>query len=503
MEDERTGKPSREDVERMLETTVHEYKPETEQKKGKITRTQIIALVGVFVLVAFLVALAGGAFKGIGAEKTNADFDLQNKEAAKAEAKRTAKEKSLKDAVLGQQPGATPEMEADRVWSSAQAEAKAAGQAGEDGKYSEYMKTLDEQDKAGEAGYPPSAGGPPSPAEQYWREKAARASRQEDDPRSAYHVRGDNPAEEKQRLEKAREEYDKEKSPMFVYQRESAARGAGATAAAGRSRFRMQEPVEEFLPPEAGAPPLIEDDPGTYLKQGKELAARDAYRPAANAPIAERRGEERRQTTLFYTRFDPVTMFEGDFLDTVLLHRIVSDTEESPVLAMVVRDLVDNSGKWVIIPQGTKIVGKTKIVDYTGAHRMYILFHRMILPDGVSVEFPYNVNALKALDRTGALGVTSKVNRHWMLQFGTALMFGLLDGLSAAATAQTESKTGAYIVDKTSQNMDKVLDTILRRYQNIVPTITVNQGFRMRIYITDDVVITPFCKVRDRAYAKK
>ncbi|MBP7868396.1 MAG: TrbI/VirB10 family protein [Acidobacteria bacterium] len=501
MEDERTGKPSREEIEAILETTVHEYKPEPEKKKARITPVQTFALVGVFVLVAFLVALAAGAFRGSGAE-ANADFDLQKKEAAKAEAKAAAKEKSIKDAVLGGQPGATPETEADRAWAAAQAEAK-AGQAGEEGKYSEYMKTLAEQDQAGEAGYPPSADSPPSAAERYWREKEARASRQESDPRSVYHVRGDNPAEEKQRLEKAREEYDKEKTPMFVYQRESAAKGAGGTTTAGRSRIRMQEPMMEELPPEAGAPPLNEDDPGAYIRQGRELAARDAYRPGVGASKVERRGDEKRQTTLFYTRHDPVTMFEGDFLECVLLHRIVSDTEESPVLAVVVRDLVDNSGKWVIIPQGTKVVGKTKIVDYTGAHRMYILFHRMILPDGVSVEFPYNVNALKALDQTGALGVSSKVNRHWMLQFGTALMFGLLDGLGAAATAQTESKTGAYIVDKTDQNMDKVLDTILRRYQNVVPTVTVNQGFRMRVYITDDVAVTPYCKVRDRAYAKK
>ena len=359
-----------------------------------------------------------------------------------------------------------------------------------------FLKQLEEQDNAGAAGYPPAYGAPPTAAEQYWREKSARAARQEDDPRSAYHVRGDNPAEEKQRLEKAREEYQQEKSPMFVYQRESAGKGPAGPPADRAGRMRAM--AAEELPPEAGAPLPVEDDPRAYLASGRALAsAPGGGRPAAPA----RPEEERRQTTLFYTRHDPVTMFEGDFLECVLLHRIVSDTEESPVLAVVVRDLVDNAGKWVVVPQGTRIVGKTKIVDYSGAHRMFILFHRMILPDGVSVEFPYNVNALKALDRTGAQGVSSRVNRHWMLQFGTALLFGVLDGLGGAATAATESRDGAYVVDRTSQNMDKVMESILRRYQNVVPTITVTQGARLRIFITDDVAITPYMRVKERSYA--
>lgn len=461
---------SREEVERLLETTVHEYSPEPEKKKGKVSTVQMLAIVGVFVGVALLAAWAGGAFQKTGTGDTSPDTAQQQKDAAKAAAKKTAKEKTIQDAVLGGQTPAAPETEAERVWREAQTDATAGNTTEE--KISSMMQQLQAQDRAGENGYPPSADGPTA-AEQYWRQKAERASRQENDPRSVYNVRGDNPAEEKQRLEKAREEYEKEKTPMFVYQRE------GAAAAAPAARARMQT-VSEETPPETAA----------------------GANPQRNEPPPRQAAEETRQTTLFYTKYNPVTMYEGDFLDCVLLHRIISDTEESPVLGMVVRDLMDNSGKWVIIPQGTKVVGKTKIVDYSGAHRMYITFHRMILPDGVSVEFPYNVNALKALDRTGALGVTSKVNRHWMLQFGTALMFGVLDGLSAAAVAQTESKTGGYIVDRTSQNMDRIMDTILRRYQNIVPTITVNQGFRMRIYITDDVMVTPFCRVKDRPYAQ-
>ena len=37
------------------------------------------------------------------------------------------------------------------------------------------------------------------------------------------------------------------------------------------------------------------------------------------------------------------------------------------------------------------------------------------------------------MDETGALGVVSKVDRHWFLQFGTGIFFGVLEGLAGAA----------------------------------------------------------------------
>jgi len=206
--------------------------------------------------------------------------------------------------------------------------------------------------------------------------------------------------------------------------------------------------------------------------------------------------------TVYYTALPPVNLHEGEFIDAVLTHRIRSDTQESPVVCTVAKDLHDNSGQYVIIPTGTRIVGRSGVVNYQGADRLFISLHRMILPNGVSVRFPNSKRMMQALDRTGSLGASSHVNRHWWLQFGTAVFIGVLDGLGAAAQRRVDPySTSAYVVEDTTDNFEKILNTIMQRYSNIVPTITVEQGYPIKIYIAEDVHITPFSLTEDRSYA--
>jgi type IV secretory pathway VirB10-like protein len=108
---------------------------------------------------------------------------------------------------------------------------------------------------------------------------------------------------------------------------------------------------------------------------------------------------------------------------------------------------------------------------------------------------------MKALDETGALGVVSKVERHWFLQFGTAIFFGVLDGLSGAAQRSRDVfSTRSVVLGRTSENFQRILDNIMAQYSSIVPTIRVDQGKRMKIYLSDDVLMSPYARITDRSY---
>ena len=208
------------------------------------------------------------------------------------------------------------------------------------------------------------------------------------------------------------------------------------------------------------------------------------------------------KTRILYTDLPPVTLYEGELLDAVLVNRIIADTEPSPVICQISKDVFDASGRYVVFPANSRIVGSSQVVNYKGAHRLFISFHRIILPNGPAVEFPGSQKALKALDETGALGVVSNVNRHWFLQFGTAIFFGVLDGLAGAAQRHSEifSPT-SIVIDRTSRNFERILDTIMSQYSSIVPTITVHQGHKMKIYLADDVFISPYARIKERSYA--
>jgi type IV secretory pathway VirB10-like protein len=212
--------------------------------------------------------------------------------------------------------------------------------------------------------------------------------------------------------------------------------------------------------------------------------------------------EKNEKTRILYTDLPPVTLYEGELLDAVLVNRIIADTEPSPVICQISKDVFDAGGRYVVFPANSRIVGSSQVVNYKGAHRLFISFHRIILPNGPAVEFPGSQKALTALDETGALGVVSNVNRHWFLQFGTAIFFGVLDGLAGAAQRHSEifSPT-SIVIDRTSRNFERILDTIMSQYSSIVPTITVRQGYKMKIYLADDVFISPYARIKERSYA--
>jgi type IV secretion system protein VirB10 len=207
------------------------------------------------------------------------------------------------------------------------------------------------------------------------------------------------------------------------------------------------------------------------------------------------------KTTIIYTDLPPVTLFEGEMMDAVLVNRIIADTEPSPVVCQISKDVFDNSGRYVVFPANSRLVGLSQAVNYKGAHRLFISFQRIIFPNGPAVDFPGSRKALKALDQTGALGVVSHVDRHWFLQFGTAILVGVLDGLAGAAQRRTEIfSQSSIIMDRTSRNFERILDTIMAQYSSIVPTITVHQGHKMKIYLSDDVLISPYAEIKDRSY---
>ena len=219
---------------------------------------------------------------------------------------------------------------------------------------------------------------------------------------------------------------------------------------------------------------------------------------AQNQPV-EKAAEQK--TQVIYTDYPPVTLYEGEMLEAVLVNRIIADTEPSPVVCHLAKDVFDRGARYVVLPASSRIVGVSQVVNYKGAHRLFISFHRIILPNGPSVDLPSSQRALKALDETGSLGVVSKVERHWFLQFGTAIFFGVLDGLAGATQRNRDVfSTRSVLLGRTSENFERILENIMAQYSTIVPTIVVDQGKTMKIYLSDDILISPYAKISDRSY---
>jgi len=185
----------------------------------------------------------------------------------------------------------------------------------------------------------------------------------------------------------------------------------------------------------------------------------------------------------------PYAVFEGTTIDTVLVNRL--DGEFSgPLKVMVTNPVYSQDRQHVLIPEGSFILGEVQKVAGLGQKRLAVAFHRLLMPDGYSVD----LDQFRGLDQAGATGLKDKVNNHYAAIFGASIALGVIAGAAQATNLnQGYNETGseayrAGIASGLSQSGANVLD----RFINIPPTITIREGHRIKVYITQDILLPAY-----------
>ncbi|MCK5005603.1 MAG: TrbI/VirB10 family protein [Candidatus Aminicenantes bacterium] len=195
------------------------------------------------------------------------------------------------------------------------------------------------------------------------------------------------------------------------------------------------------------------------------------------------------------------TIFEGEFLHAVLTNRIVNDKQSSPVTAVITKDLLDHTGKFVLIPANSKITGSAQKVSGQQDKRLFISFQRLILPNGHSLNFGSGNNGMTALDGSGALGIKGKKDSHFFAKFGSSILYGSLNGLSGFAQNKISQSSGlSHFIDRTSDNFNTLNDRLASDSLAILPTITVKAGIELKIRFSTDIEISAYSKISERSY---
>ena len=182
----------------------------------------------------------------------------------------------------------------------------------------------------------------------------------------------------------------------------------------------------------------------------------------------------------------PYVIFEGTTIDTVLTNRLDGDFA-GPVKVMVTNPVYSQDRQHVLIPAGTFILGDVQKVSSFAQKRLAVTFHRMVMPDGYSVD----LDQFHGLDQIGDTGLKDKVNNHYFQIFGASIALGVIAGAAEATTygnGYTLSGPSMYeqgLASSLSQSGADVLD----RFINIPPTITIREGHRIKVYITQDLLL--------------
>jgi type IV secretion system protein VirB10 len=181
-------------------------------------------------------------------------------------------------------------------------------------------------------------------------------------------------------------------------------------------------------------------------------------------------------------------LFEGTILETVLINRLDGGFA-GPVECLLSTDVYSNDRQHLLIPAGSKLLGETKKVDALGQTRLAVVFHRVLMPDGYSVS----LDQFKGLNQIGDTGLRDQVNNHYLRIFGVSLAVGALGAVAEAGTAGSLNASGSDLMrqgfaQSTAQSSAQILDKFL----NIMPTVTIREGHRVKVYLSGDLALPDY-----------
>ena len=185
-------------------------------------------------------------------------------------------------------------------------------------------------------------------------------------------------------------------------------------------------------------------------------------------------------------------IFEGTILETVLLNRLDGQFN-GPVECLVTNDIYSHDRQHVLIPSGTKVLGEAKRVDTFGQTRLAVAFHRLIMPDGYSVS----LDQFKGMNQIGDTGLRDQVNNHYLKIFGASLAVGAIGGIAQAGSGGLLNQSGTQSIQQgVGQSLGQTSQRILDKFLNILPTVTIREGHRVKIYLSGDLAVPDYANHR-------
>ncbi len=183
----------------------------------------------------------------------------------------------------------------------------------------------------------------------------------------------------------------------------------------------------------------------------------------------------------------PYQIMAGTVISASLITGLNSDLP-GRVIAQVTRNVYDTiSGEYLLIPQGTRLLGKYDSDISFGQQRSLVVWQRLIFPDGTSII----IDNLPATDRAGFAGLSDKVDYHeWRLLKGIAL--STLFSVGAEFAFSDESDLVQAIKSGSQSSTNRAGQKIVERELDIQPTITIRPGYPLRVIVHKDIVLQPF-----------
>jgi type IV secretion system protein VirB10 len=154
------------------------------------------------------------------------------------------------------------------------------------------------------------------------------------------------------------------------------------------------------------------------------------------------------------------------------------------IRAIVSEDVHAFDGSRVLIPRGSRLIGRYRSDVALAQSRVMVAWDRIILPDNQSVQ----ISAYGG-DELGRSGTTGFVDTRFAERFGSAALISLIGALPAAAAGQIEDEAAADVASDVGSDLRDSTQSVMQEYLAIKPVIHVDQGTRITVMVDRDLEI--------------
>ncbi|EAH6765239.1 conjugal transfer protein TrbI [Campylobacter coli] len=197
---------------------------------------------------------------------------------------------------------------------------------------------------------------------------------------------------------------------------------------------------------------------------------------------------------LKYVKQKPLSTYEikADWNIPAILITGVNSDLPGQILAQVTQNVYDSAtGKYLLIPQGTKVVGAYSSNIIYGQSRLLVAWNKLIFPNGDTL----NLDGMQGTSQDGYTGFEDQVDNHYFRIFGSAFLLSSISAgiaLSDNSDTNSEKETASdKAIAQAIQQMGQVASEMIRKNMNISPTLKIRPGYKFNIFATKDIILEP------------
>ena len=194
------------------------------------------------------------------------------------------------------------------------------------------------------------------------------------------------------------------------------------------------------------------------------------------------------QTNFLVEQLSEFELKAGDFIPATLQTGINSDLPSKVIVAVVSENVRDTiSGKHILIPQGTRVIGTYDSSVTFGQERLLVVWQRLIFPDGKSI----GLDNMQGVDLSGKAGITGEIDNH----FGTLLKGVVLSSIMGSAAAIVTDRKNDWrgaAAEGAGEQIVTIGERFADRALSRQPTINIEPGTRLNIMVHSDLILEPY-----------